>query len=212
MTLSTLRTSTALVALMALLPNARAQFLNNTTWAVSDEELGLFAYLHFSATMLSVSEDNVNFSEVSTYTENGNTVTITDLPDVGCPTDEVGVYTYDLDLPNITWTVVDDACADRMLTLTGFVWELQGFTGIAGTDLATTLSVYPNPVQDEVRFTTSSALTGTPYTLHDVAGSMVATGRVAATATVVPVESLPAGTYFLHIGTGNLRAKVIKIG
>lgn len=212
MTLSTLRRTTAIIALLVMVPHVHAQFLNNTTWSITDPDLGPLGYLQFTSPMVSVSVDNESYTDFATYTENGNVVTITDLPDVGCPTNQVGQYTYALALPIIAWTVVSDACTDRMVTYTSAVWELQGFNSIAETTHTPALSVYPNPVVDEIRFSTKDVLTGTTYTLHDIAGSMVATGRLAGTSAVIPVQGLPAGTYFLHIGNGSLRTKVIKLG
>ena len=74
------------------------------------------------------------------------------------------------------------------------------------------LKVYPNPVQHELIMELQQASTKLSISLTDILGNVLYNGTISNGRVVIPMQSLPAGSYILHInGEGvMLHHKVLK--
>lgn len=73
-------------------------------------------------------------------------------------------------------------------------------------------SIYPNPAQDRITVKSAKdALSGSAYTLTDGSGRQVRRGKTEEGSTGIELNGLPAGVYFLRLGSSPGRVlKVIK--
>jgi PKD repeat protein len=70
------------------------------------------------------------------------------------------------------------------------------------------LNVYPGPTDDRINLNADADLVGADYSVYDSRGKAVLTGKIDSENTVVSVEGLSSGVYFLGVG-GNMK-RVIK--
>lgn len=77
-------------------------------------------------------------------------------------------------------------------------------------ELATTFSIYPNPVQDEIHLSTEFSSAFTRYTLYSLDGKMQQAGPISET---IPLNHLRSGNYILEISNSTQKqfAKVLKV-
>jgi hypothetical protein len=68
------------------------------------------------------------------------------------------------------------------------------------------ITVYPNPVQDEIRIKSNGNITGQDYVLYNNLGVLVITGKVMSENTSIDIMGLPQGMYYLALG-----GKTIKL-
>jgi chitinase len=77
----------------------------------------------------------------------------------------------------------------------------------AGSTLAQTLQIYPNPVAHTLHFGADASLTGSAFEVADVAGRAVLSGHL--TAAGLDVSALKAGTYTLRLSADG-QASVVR--
>ena len=77
-------------------------------------------------------------------------------------------------------------------------------------ELATTFSIYPNPVQDEIHLSTEFSSAFTCYTLYSLDGKMQQAGPISET---IPLNHLRSGNYILELSNSTQKqfAKVLKV-
>jgi hypothetical protein len=68
------------------------------------------------------------------------------------------------------------------------------------------ITVYPNPVQDEIRIKSNGNIVGEDYVLYNNIGMLVITGKVMSENTSIDIMELPKGMYYLVLG-----GKTIKL-
>lgn len=73
------------------------------------------------------------------------------------------------------------------------------------------LSVFPNPVNEELTIIYKNYVQTVPYQIADVLGKIVMEGELTGKRSKIEVSALPKGTYFLQVKGGNQRGvKVVK--
>jgi len=84
----------------------------------------------------------------------------------------------------------------------------------AGTeklDITPGLQIFPNPAKSRIVVKADAALAGTPYTIYNHTGQVVAGGILKEETTVIDINNLADGVYIFNTGKGyNLTFKVIK--
>ncbi len=72
--------------------------------------------------------------------------------------------------------------------------------------------IFPNPAHDVLSFRSDETIAGGRYDLIDISGKTITGGTVTLPLTTVDISSLDAGTYLLHVSTGNVTwvQKVVK--
>lgn len=90
----------------------------------------------------------------------------------------------------------------RDLTLDVSVKELSDLAGI---------TIYPNPATDLITVVANPGLSGSAYTISDVLGKQMLSGKLATGSSTIHLNSLPAGMYFLTLGEQQQQTfKVVK--
>lgn len=74
-----------------------------------------------------------------------------------------------------------------------------GTTGLLRNQPLEVLSVYPNPAQNQIFISLSSAAQTTTYSVFDIRGSQVLSGNISAPMGALDVSTLPAGTYVVKV-------------
>lgn len=83
--------------------------------------------------------------------------------------------------------------------------------GVTEVSDLSTISIAPNPTQNEFTIGANSELVGAVYILTDMTGRTVAHGQLTSDETRVSTDELSAGVYLLNIGTQSRQAfKVVK--
>ncbi|MFM7023985.1 MAG: T9SS type A sorting domain-containing protein [Flavobacteriales bacterium] len=76
---------------------------------------------------------------------------------------------------------------------------------------STALSIYPNPVSDQVSIKSGKSNFGTSFFLFDLTGRQVHAGKLVNEYTTIDMSQLQSGVYFLQVGTEAKQTfKVIK--
>lgn len=72
------------------------------------------------------------------------------------------------------------------------------------------VSIYPNPAKDAFIISANSRLINTGYTISDVTGRLVLSGKLKGEQTHVSINDLASGVYMLQLGERKICYKVIK--
>ena len=84
-------------------------------------------------------------------------------------------------------------------------------TGISELTKENTISIYPNPAKESITITSTNALAGKFYVIHDATGKQVAKGILSPEKTSVSLTGLSAGLYILSLeGKLNQTYKFVK--
>lgn len=191
-----------LIALcFSFISTAQAQTLESNDWSIS---IGgsEFATARFQNGGLSLSADGSPFEAFSTYTNTVNTFSITDLPDSdgGC-NDAVGFYTYSITGDILDFTLVSDACQERLEVIAGGVWQaVTGATSTEEFESESTFNIYPNPVVDALVIEVDEAELGAAYSVLSIDGRVISTGVINNSITRMDLSGLPTGLYLVQYG------------
>jgi len=111
--------------------------------------------------------------------------------------------------------------ADRVMTIAGQAFPLGevrnlSFVGTTDTRIATTLeegsiSVFPNPVRDELTLEIHEDLQNLTFRIFDTSGRQMRIGRASSPQTVINMENFPSGTYILIVEQGGQRVQSFQI-
>jgi hypothetical protein len=72
--------------------------------------------------------------------------------------------------------------------------------------------VFPNPANGEVTLSVENAtLTGIQFTLFNTQGQIMVSGPLTGALTPIDLSSMPAGVYFIKVGTGHQATRLFKI-
>jgi hypothetical protein len=177
-----------------------SQTLSNTTWELYETSNTFYLYFHFGTDTLSYSNDDINYTNVSTFQEDGNNFSIIDLFSANaCPVSDTGTYNFSIQNDTLKFTPINDPCDSRLEVLSTYHW-VRLLTGIKSTNLLLTIEIYPNPVSDVISIKSNNYIQGSTYIIFDQFGRQVLTGKLTSKITSVNVEQLPRGLYFLQIG------------
>ncbi|MFN4854583.1 MAG: T9SS type A sorting domain-containing protein [Bacteroidota bacterium] len=72
------------------------------------------------------------------------------------------------------------------------------------------LQLFPNPATRNIGLASDKSLAGVGYWVTDIQGKIVLSGSIGTYFTLIPIENLPAGTYFLLADGGKYREKILK--
>lgn len=73
------------------------------------------------------------------------------------------------------------------------------------------ISIYPNPSSEVINVTMDPAVAGQVYTIADMQGKIILTGKLTAGVSAIPIHELPKGMYLFKIGEQTKQLfKVIK--
>ncbi|MEO1434667.1 MAG: T9SS type A sorting domain-containing protein [Bacteroidota bacterium] len=100
------------------------QELADTRWRVLNADNDLIGYFDFgSDDTLTFSFDNVSFSNLATYAEDGNNLTVFDFSGGPCGSaPPPGNYTFQIANNLLQFTLIDDPCTSRALTFVNSTW------------------------------------------------------------------------------------------
>ncbi|MEO0469954.1 MAG: T9SS type A sorting domain-containing protein [Bacteroidota bacterium] len=176
-----------------------AQELSNTSWALHDSLGNVFLHFQFGTDSVFFSSDNNSFSKLATYVENGNELTIVDLPDGPCGSShDQGKYSFQISHDSLIFSVVEDPCINRTSTLTGFDWVLLS-TSLHHGDRLSGIRIYPNPVSDFLIIENASITREGTFRILDQLGRNVLSGSLDQIKTITDLRSLPQGVYFVKL-------------
>ncbi len=82
---------------------------------------------------------------------------------------------------------------------------------ISDFDGKSTVSIYPNPTANQINVNTNLELIGSVYNVYDNTGKSVLTGKITSEKTIIGLENLVAGIYFIQVGRNNKNVSKIII-
>ncbi len=84
-------------------------------------------------------------------------------------------------------------------------------TDITDLNPNNSISIFPNPSTNQINVLTDFTYHGSSYTILDINGRSVIEGKITGQNTIIELDNLSAGTYFLRMGEySNLTTKFIK--
>lgn len=173
-----------------------SQTLVNTNWSVYGiVEQDIIFEAHFGNDMSLYINDGGPEYILGTYSESGNTFTIT-APD-GSDCMETGTYTFEIvGISLLMFTEVNDPCEDRAFLFASTIWYLSTSTGIVSND-GKDMEVFPNPTNGMIRIS-HPLHTALDIQIFDLRGVQVFSQRANAAATDLDLGSLTPGTYLVR--------------
>jgi hypothetical protein len=76
--------------------------------------------------------------------------------------------------------------------------------------ISESLQLFPNPATRNIGLASDKSLAGAGYMISDIHGKIVLSGTIGTYFTLIPIENLPAGSYFLLADGGKYREKILK--
>ena len=92
-----------------------------------------------------------------------------------------------------------------------FVKKITQGTGIATTTVDESISVYPNPVKDELVLSLQRPVQGLTYRIFDLIGSELKSEPIRSEITLILMDSFHTGVYVLQIEKNGQNLKSFKI-
>jgi len=172
-----------------------SQPLINTTWKAYYPEGTFFAYFHFGPDTLSVSMDNITYTNAGTGQVSGNNLSVVDLPGGKCPVIDTGRYTFLIQNDTLKFTLVHDLCSSRVTTMTTFYF-IRFLTGIQSITVFPSIKVYPNPSSDRVIIETSC---DGHLSILNLKSQQLLQQEITEPTTTIDVSTLPGGVYVVKL-------------
>lgn len=176
--------------------SAHAQ-LAGTTWSLYNPNGSYFFDFIFAGNdTLYVDLGSGFISPLATYAINGNTLTTVQAdPEDDCSTP--GVYTFEIVGDTLVFTLVSDACADRIFIFTEFDWILEISTAI-GTNEPASISIHPNPSTGPIAIEREG--TGNAQVrVYTITGELVHESRLSGSRTQIDLSALPKAIHVLRV-------------
>ncbi len=187
-----------------------SQSLPGTTWIVYDTTSTFYNYFRFGTNTLIYSHNNVNYNTVSTFVENGNNFSITDIPGYVCYPD-TGKYTFVMQNDSLKFTVVNDTCPFRPLVFEDYYWVKDISTEVADSNSGSLIRIFPNPANEKIFIRSNTTEQGSEYIISDLLGRFVLGGKLSDALTTIDISILQKGYYFIQIGAKTRQSfKLIK--
>jgi hypothetical protein len=108
--------------------------------------------------------------------------------------------TYTMGVANGNYTVEVTNGSGCSATSASFPFFNTGTTDLSA--LAASFSIFPNPARDVFNITVSAELTGTTYTLYDMTGRKLLSGKIENESNTIPVRNISSGIYLVAISDG----------
>ncbi len=165
-------------------------------------------FFHLNGDTLSYSLNNISYSNVSVYQENGNNFSIVDLAGSLCS--DTGHYTFAIQSDTLKFTLVYDSCytESRPPVFYSFHW-VRLTTGIEENAFAKQVSVFPNPLKSQTTISFSEAVQNATIQIRDLLGSEVKTIHFTGKQYILEKEEMNAGIYFVQI-TDEKKNSILK--
>jgi hypothetical protein len=183
----------------------KAQLLNNTRWKSYDQQNHFDVFWNFNNDTVASSPDNIIWTNVSVYTENGNLLSFRDITDITCDTNVVGFYQFSLQMDTLRFLSINDQCTDRLNYLTTHFY-VDFPIGINEPETYDNVSIYPLPFRQELNIKTESG--SFEFVLLDVSGRKVM-GECFSDHISFDTRNLEPGIYLYELRVGN---DVVKSG
>ena len=187
--------------------SAHAQ-LANTTWAINGPTGQYFFDFIFQGDGVLAADIAGTIQPVATYSISGDTLTtIQSDPNDDCTTP--GVYTFVITPDEVIFTLVSDACADRVFLFTNCTWTGSVSTSIETTTLPA-LSIHPNPSTGAIQLEHSFA-EDVHLSIVDASGRIVHQELLQGPNSRIDLSQLPASIYMVtaRTSTGNATHRLI---
>lgn len=201
------------ISLLAILLNfsllVSGQQLANTTWEIYDTTGAFFLYFQFGSDTVGYSADNISFTDVATYSENGSQFMINDLPSGPCSAADTGLYSFQILNDTLFFTLISEPCTGRDVTFADYTWVST--TAQLTENSAIDPGLFPNPATEKVFLKAGAVAAGTEIRLLDSYGRLVSVFYAAENGkTEIPVSELNPGLYFVEISSLNSRNSFVK--
>jgi hypothetical protein len=185
-----------------------AQPLENTTWKVYFPSGTFFAYYHIGVDTISISFDNITYTNTATYQANANNISTVDLYDGDCLVSDTGRYTFGIQNDTLKFSLISDPCYQRVTALTTFHF-VRLLTAIQNTLDLSAMKICPNPASTNI---TIEAPSPGHFSILNPNGQPLITRQVTEAKTVVDISTLPSGVYVVKlVGEKGVQVgKVIK--
>lgn len=120
-------------------------------------------------------------------------------------------YVWDSYPTVFTGKIDDIGIWDRALSPGEIMQLYMGPTGLNETSITESLSIFPNPVADQLTVKINSPALGINYTLSDIYGRIIQSGHLSSVVNIINMDKFPKGVYILKVGDGNYNSKrVVK--
>ncbi|MCX6291198.1 MAG: T9SS type A sorting domain-containing protein [Bacteroidetes bacterium] len=193
---------------------AKAQPLQNTTWALYNSANTFLSYFVFGSDTIYFGTSLSSLSPLSIYWGTGNNFNIADLGGSCSPTD-TGRYTYSIQNDTMRFTLISDPCANRASTLTTS-YMVGIITGIRDQQAFSSVELFPNPSVNGI-FNIRSGNEQDRFsrvTVRTVEGRIIEDEKLNSTLSskTISLENFPPGIYFLALEnvTGSKVFRVIR--
>ncbi len=197
---------TIIVALSSV--SVSSQTLSNTTWIVYDSTNSFVTFFKFGSDTLSHSMYNMDYEDLSTFQENGNSFTLIDLPNNSWCPEDTGKYTFLIENDTLKLTLISDLCVGRPEVLSGSHW-IKLLTGTKSINLSSVIKIYPNPANDVITIQLEPNIQNSSYIIFDHLGRQALNGNLTGETTMVDIKHLTMGLYYIQIG--EKRKQLLKV-
>jgi len=192
-----MKTKTVLIIIITAFSGlgAYSQFPQNTTWKAYYPEGTFIGYFHLGTDTLSVSMDNISYTNISTFQISGNNLSIVDLPGGDCSVTDTGRYTYLIQNDTLKFILVNDLCSSRVTSMTT-IYLIRFLTGIQSINVLSVIKLYPNPSSDKIKIVTSSE---GHLSILNISGQQLLQQEITEPTTAIDVSNLSSGIYFVKV-------------
>ena len=90
-------------------------------------------------------------------------------------------------------------------------FELTIITGLEVTDVKVHLSAYPNPTANYLMLEIDNYDRDLTYQVYDISGKLLESKTIGSNSTIIIMEQLATGSYFLKVTQNNTLVKTFKI-
>lgn len=171
----------------------------------------LIGNFYFGTDTLSFSKDNITFTKVSTFKENGNNFSIVDLPTETNPVDNAGNYTFLIQNDTLKFTTISDLNTSREKTFSTCHW-VRLHTGIKMADFASSIKCYPNPFSNSTTLQPDKPFNSASISIFNSVGIEVKQINNISTQTItINRDNLSSGIYFIRLILDNKVYNVEKL-
>ncbi len=180
--------------------NIFAQSLPNTTWTVYHTPSTVFAYFKFGNDTVFRSFDNITYTHISEYWENGSNFTIFDIPPTTCSAD-TGKYTFSIQNDTLNFTLISDQCATgRGSVIANYYWVNLLTSGISLLNQSDNIiNIYPNPFTNSTTVSFSNEQKNTTIKVTDILGKEIKSQNFSGKQFIIEKAEMQTGVYFLQI-------------
>ncbi len=175
-----------------------SQTLQNTTWKSFFPNGTFFMYYHIGIDTLSISSDNITYTNFGTYQAFENNLIVVDLPGGDCPLADTGRYTFLIHEDTLKFNLVSDPCAQRTTSMTTFHF-VRFTSGIQNSTAIKKLKLFPNPANNQIGLSVSVKNGITRLSIFNVTGKRMLDKQLTETETQIDISALPQGVYFVRV-------------